>query len=91
METDKPATLCWKCANACGGCSWSDGSFTPVPGWKAKKMRLRVSDRKDDPNRYTESYIVEECPMFDDDTQQYNNPVKRNKWNSAPYLQEVTV
>lgn len=87
METVKPETLCWKCANACGKCSWSDGSFTPVPGWKAMKTRLRV----DGPNRYTDSYIVEECQMFDDDTDQYNKSVKRNRWNSAPYLQEVTV
>lgn len=85
METVKPATLCWSCAKACGKCSWSDRSFTPVPGWKAKKTRLRV----DDPNRYTDSYIVGECPLFEDDTQQYNKPTKRNKWNSAPYLQEV--
>ena len=26
---DKP-TLCWKCAKACGECSWSDGTFTHV-------------------------------------------------------------
>lgn len=45
--------------------------------------------QKGDPNRYTESYIVEECPLFEDDTDQYNKPVRRNKWNSAPYLQEV--
>jgi hypothetical protein len=35
--------------------------------------------------------MVEECPEFIDDTDQYNKRVKRNKWNSAPYLQEVTV
>ncbi len=90
METNKPATLCWKCANACGKCSWSDGTFMPVSGWKAKKTRLRVSDRKDDPDRYTDSYHVIECPQFEDDTDEYNKPTKRNKWNSAPYLQEVT-
>ena len=84
-------TICWRCEKACGKCSWSDGTFTPVPGWKAEKVKLRVKDNKDDLNRYTDSYIVDECPQFDDDTARYNKKVKRNRWNSAPYLQEVTV
>ena len=25
---------CWDCANACGGCEWSD-HLEPVPGWDA--------------------------------------------------------
>ena len=85
----KPMTLCWSCAKACGGCSWSDGSFTPIPGWTAIKTKVRVSDRQDDPNRYADSFHVVECPLFEDDTDQYNKPTRRNKWNSAPYLQEV--
>lgn len=42
--------LCWDCANACGGCSWSGidpvthkPRFEPVPGWKAKPTRTERS------------------------------------------------
>ena len=87
METNKPATLCWKCANACGKCSWSDGSFTPVEGWVAEPTKLH-GYRGD--GGVIDSFRVIECPLYEDDTQQYNRKVKRNKWNSAPYLQEVT-
>ena len=92
MENDiykKPMSLCWKCAKACGGCSWSDGSFTPVEGWTAEKMKLRVAPKKDKWGRYVDSYMVTDCPLFEDDTAEYNKPTRRNKWNSAPYLQEV--
>jgi hypothetical protein len=89
VETNKPATLCWKCANACGKCSWSDGTFTPVDGWTAVKTILHIAPKNERWGRDTESYHVTACPLFEDDTKQYNNPVKRNKWNSAPYLQEV--
>lgn len=88
METVKPATLCWKCAKACGGCSWSDRSFTPVEGWVAETTKLH-GYRGD--GGVIDSYRVIECPQFEDDTQRYNRKVKRNWWNSAPYLQEVTV
>lgn len=83
-------TLCWKCENACGKCSWSDGTFTPVEGWKAKPTTVSVMNGVYGV-RKVKSFIVEECPQFGDDTGQYNKRVKRNKWNSTPYLQEVTV
>jgi hypothetical protein len=90
VETNKPATLCWKCAKACGKCSWSNGTFEPVEGWKAERSLIMVRNH-DRAVHEIESYFVEECPEFIDDTDQYNQRVKRNKWNSAPYLQEVTV
>lgn len=70
--THKKETLCWRCEKACGDCSWSDGSFTPVEGWKARKTTL--------PNNYiyTDSYLVYECPLFVDDTHRYNKSPKRN-------------
>ena len=43
-------TLCWKCGNALGGCSWSI-DFTPVEGWDAK------------PTAHN-SYKVYNCPKF---------------------------
>ena len=85
----KPLTLCWSCAKACGGCSWSDGTFTPVPGWTATETRLKEQHGSRDADRSIQSFHVTECPLFEDDTDQYNKPTRRNKWNSAPYLQEV--
>ena len=52
-------TLCWDCANACGGCSWSDHfDHTPVPGWTAEPAKIRMQ------KSYEDSYIVIECPEF---------------------------
>ena len=66
---DKP-TLCWKCANACGGCSWSNGSFTPVVGWKAKKTVISANHGGGF-HADIESYIVKSCPQFRDDSEQF--------------------
>lgn len=71
---DKP-TLCWKCANACGGCSWSDGTFTPVDGWTA----IQTFQRENHGGGYyidRESFIVLSCPLFEDDTDQYCKPTR---------------
>ena len=47
------STLCWNCAKATGGCSWSD-MLKPVDGWVAEE------NAKD--NMVT--YAVMECPLF---------------------------
>lgn len=46
-------TICWDCANATGGCSWSK-SLVPVEGWKAIKTKKQT----------VESYAVYDCPEF---------------------------
>ena len=57
------STLCWVCKHAVPnpqrgtGCSWSI-DFKPVPGWKAKKVVV---------DRIGGSFLVEECPRFEDD------------------------
>lgn len=56
-------TLCWHCKWATGlegHCPWAR-SFTPVDGWGAKKVKLKVSTTD-----YTDSYIVKECPLFEE-------------------------
>ena len=59
-EFNKPRTLCWDCANACGGCSWSDHWLhTPIEGWTAIRNDLKTKE-----GETTESYIVFECPEF---------------------------
>ena len=55
----KIMTLCWDCARACGGCEWSRAvDPEPVPGWTA---RPTVNGNG------TESYLVEDCPLFERD------------------------
>ena len=51
-------TICWNCANACGGCCWSK-SFKPVDGWTATPTKVyQVKDS------YIDSYVVYKCPQF---------------------------
>ena len=63
---DKP-TLCWQCGNACGNCSWSDGSFTPVDGWTAIPTIIHTPHGKRD----LESFIIERCPRYIEDFRKY--------------------
>ena len=64
----KKTTLCWRCRNAVpsrnAGCSWSR-SFRPVPGWKAKRCKLRMCKAGKAP-RFTFSYDVRKCPEFEE-------------------------
>jgi len=53
-------TLCWSCDNACGGCSWSK-ALIPVSGWDAKPIKIKGNM---DSKEYTDSYIVNSCPLF---------------------------
>lgn len=58
-------TLCWHCANACGGCSWSGRDergklmYQPVEGWTAIPM-----DINNDRTHVEQSYMVIDCPEF---------------------------
>lgn len=51
-------TICWDCANACGGCNWS-ANLEPVKGWEAEKTRITTSVRQT-----VESWRVIKCPEF---------------------------
>lgn len=56
----KPATLCWSCERAIGGCSWSKAKNPqPVKGWKAEPTKIRVSFGES-----IDSYLVGECPLY---------------------------
>lgn len=48
--------LCESCQKACGGCSWSDGTFTPVPGWEAVKSTI-----------YADGHFITKCPEYAED------------------------
>ena len=56
-------TLCWHCKWATGlegHCPWAR-SLTPVSGWIAIKTQFRQSE-----GQYTDSYIVKDCPLFEE-------------------------
>lgn len=67
--TFKP-TLCWSCANAYGGCSWSK-SFAPVDGWAAEPTKITKfgnwKTKSGDTRRKVyecQSYHIEACPLY---------------------------
>lgn len=65
---ESKATLCWRCENACGRCSWTEVDpdtqqirYQPVPGWVAIPTTLSMGR----PARPQRSYQVLTCPEFD--------------------------
>ena len=78
--SERNHTICWECANACGGCSWSEHmNHTPVPGWRATRRDVVTKGGES-----TESYIVHDCPQFVRDA--YENGQKRGKEMKAVCL-----
>ena len=59
-------SLCWRCKNCFGGCSWSE-SFEPVEGWRAERTIIQHF------NAETPSFLVRNCPLFaaDDGEREY--------------------
>ena len=57
-------TICWECAKACGGCSWSV-NFTPVEGWTAENTVNAAG---------VKSYIVQECPEYVKEKRENRDP-----------------
>ena len=55
--------MCWMCANACGGCSWSRDGL-PVEGWKAKRTAVRYRGALE-----YRSYRIIYCPQFKQDVE----------------------
>ncbi len=57
--TERGTQLCWDCKNALGGCSWSNGTFTPIEGWTATPSEIPMSLKY-----ATKTYAIRECPQF---------------------------
>lgn len=55
LRCNNDEQICWRCKNACGGCSWSH-NLTPVNGWKATFIK-----REDDE---LDTYKIIYCPEF---------------------------
>lgn len=56
---DRANTLCWRCGNATGGCSWSR-DFEPVPGWNALERPVMTKNGE----CRAKSFLVLWCPEF---------------------------
>ena len=52
------STICWRCKNALGGCSWSK-NFKPVKGWEAVATKIDSNYKNG-----IESYKVITCPEY---------------------------
>ena len=65
--TYTPGTLCEVCANACGGCSWSEKDVQqPVEGWDAVRRDISIMEyRGEQRQMLSESYVVLDCPLFE--------------------------
>ncbi len=68
-------TLCWDCAKATGGCSWSE-KLKPVQGWVAQEAKPSSS------KPYV-TYLVIECPLFERDGIGYGAKKFRKEKQSA--------
>lgn len=56
---ERSMQLCWGCAKACGGCSWSR-DFKPVKGWTARETVLKTQSTIQE----IKSYSISACPEF---------------------------
>lgn len=71
------STLCEICANACGGCSWSQyGRWEPVEGWEAMRNDVVCPNAI---KKIAESYIVLDCPRYVPDQYAKKYPFDRGK------------
>lgn len=63
------ANICFECANACGGCSWSAVDkntgkikFEPIPGWEAEPSEIRTGWARG--RITTKTMHITKCPQF---------------------------
>ena len=69
----KDSSICWDCRNSVPdkagpkGCPWSR-NFEPVEGWKATEtvLKLKYGDNGHYRKGEIGSYIVHECPLFEE-------------------------
>lgn len=65
---NREGQLCWRCRKATNpkdnDCPWSK-RLEPVPGWKAKKIKIKYNDLGLAKSIY-ESYEIRKCPLFEE-------------------------
>ena len=65
LETVKRTTnICFDCAKACGGCSWSK-RFEPVPGWTAEPVVIKSFETLLGGPKFTKTFHITACPQFE--------------------------
>ena len=62
-------------------CSW-EKEFVPVPGWKAKKTKLKVQSGPKYRIRYIDSYDVQKCPLYKEPAKRIEVSIWENKAHS---------
>ena len=84
-------TLCWDCANATGGCSWSNHwEHKPVDGWNAIKTKIKVHNPTQN-EKISTSYIVIDCPEFLRDGEGNGLRRIRDKENQEREKQQIVI
>jgi hypothetical protein len=55
--------LCWTCAKAyaTSGCSWFDGTYTPVEGWEAEPTIIHMNNKT---SPKISSFLIKKCPNY---------------------------
>ena len=82
----RPASLCWYCEKATGGCRWSK-YFQPVKGWKALSTVLYHSKGEGG----MKSFLVLDCPEFTADIREEpENRRKRQRFLARGYYDRET-
>lgn len=69
VPSKSTVNICFRCQNACGGCSWSEVDpetgrprFEPVPGWTAVPSGHYKTVRGK--RKFIESHRITACPEF---------------------------
>lgn len=68
-----PVSICARCANCCGRCSWS-AMFVPVKGWDAEPTIINISGV-----RSITSFLVKSCPMFRSDATRHTRTIRTDR------------
>lgn len=70
------STLCSKCSNACGKCTWS-AFGAPVDGWTAIKTVLNTQHNRDP--QQIDTFKVIECPKYIPDVERHTPDFRSDK------------
>lgn len=85
MSSTQP---CWTCKKCYGGCSWSNGTFTPVEGWKATPTK-RAAQSFDGTPKFIYSYEIHYCPLYENDGSEIA-PVSRRELIVGEFMEGAT-
>lgn len=79
-DTQKSPSVCERCSNACGKCSWSS-DFVPVKGWVAVPTKIQSNTLKE----YTDSFYIVWCPQFAEDKKRHTENIRDDRLKTLAY------